>query len=143
MLYLHIALDKIKRSDSHVSESTAKNPTSSTSQIISWWEHLYLLRRCWYDKVLWQHSMITTVGWWWKLRLLQEVRHSSIITGASGRRVKKAWDQRLTRIVVLGHLKQFFSLDCSFFLFVGFVSLSLYGFEEKMELVLVLFKGGK
>jgi hypothetical protein len=36
VLYLHVALDNIKRSESRVSDSAAKNPTSSTSHIKSW-----------------------------------------------------------------------------------------------------------
>ena len=39
---LHIALDKIKRSDGHVSETTAKNIAGSTGDVEGRWVHLDL-----------------------------------------------------------------------------------------------------
>lgn len=42
--YLHITLDEIKRSNGHVSETTAKNPSRGTCRVISWGEHRNLPR---------------------------------------------------------------------------------------------------
>ena len=44
---LHITLDKVKRSDSHVSETTAENSTESTGSIECRRVHLDLARLTW------------------------------------------------------------------------------------------------
>ena len=46
-LNLHIALDKIERSDSHVSETTAKNTVGGTGGVEGWRVHLDLVRFAW------------------------------------------------------------------------------------------------
>ena len=91
---LHIAFNQIERSNSHMRETTAENPTKSTSSVERRRVQLNLLRRLTRgrnNKGLRRRGNRIKSGW--------RLKHLLNRQSASGRRwrIKEAGDQRLTR----------------------------------------------